>query len=504
MSNFRFLLIHEMRHHFNSLKFITMSVFAVLLAILTVYVQISDFEDRKTVYNEEVVKAENAVRSARVFSEVRVPVVIEPNPLSIFIRGSEYAIGNRIIVSPIDIPNFENTTQTKNAFLNIFNAFDLITLVQIIFSVMTLFLVADAIAGEREEGTLKLVFSNRVFKSQYFLAKFVGSFIILAIPLTLIFIIATIQIIMQPFITLTPIQWMTIVLLLFCCLGFVSVYILIGLLISSKSASASMAVLYGLIFWIGVVFVYPNLTSYLVHNIVKIPSSDLITQRIEQMREEITSRVEAATEQLEASGSYSWYSSGDYNLPMMIGLTQKRNFEIHDQRVRIIMPIVLEGIEDIIRTNQTFKDRFIRQRRIAGVSVRLLPGFLLRESASKIAGTHFLGREIRLLLHVNQYRSDLINYLRYRDAFSLKFFTQTQPEDMRDNWDEYTDEIENRCHPNNFEPLDLSDMPAFIVPEHQLIPRESLIDLLLLLSLNLIIFIIGGLVFSRSEIRMRD
>ncbi|MFH1942931.1 MAG: hypothetical protein ABIL68_12590, partial [bacterium] len=98
MSNFKHLLIHEMRHHIHSMKFMTMSVFAVLLAVLCVTVQIADFQDRKSVYDEEAVKAENAVREAKVYSQVRVPVVVEPNPLSVFIRGAESEIGNKITV----------------------------------------------------------------------------------------------------------------------------------------------------------------------------------------------------------------------------------------------------------------------------------------------------------------------------------------------------------------------------------------------------------------------
>lgn len=504
MSNFKHLLIHEMRHHIHSMKFMTMSVFAVLLAVLCVTVQIADFQDRKSVYDEEAVKAENAVREAKVYSQVRVPVVVEPNPLSVFIRGAESEIGNKITVSPIDVPEFENTTQTKNAFLNIFQSFDLITLILTLFSVMTLFLVADTIAGEREEGTLRLIFSNSVFKSQYFLAKFLGSLIIIALPLILIFLIATIMIVMQPFMTLTLLHWGMIFLLLLCALAFVSVYIFIGLLISFKSASSSIAVLYGLILWIGIVFVYPNMTSYLVNSIVRIPSSDLIAQQINQMRQDISNRTEEATKHLEDRGSYNWYSGGEFGLPMIIGLTQKRYFDNHADRIRIMIPIVLNGIDGILRTEDAYKDQFIRQRRTAGILTRLLPGTLLRESTSKIAGTHYLSRDVQLLTQVKQYRADLIAYLRSKDAFGLKFFTKTQEEDMRDTWDEYTEELQTRCHPDNWKPLDLSDIPVFRLQRRPLIPPESLIDLILLVLLNAILFIIGGHVFSRSEIRKME
>jgi len=504
MSSFKPLLKHEMTNHLYSLKFITMSLFAVIFAVLCVYVQIMDFHDRKIIYDEEVVKAENEMKSAKVYSQVRVPIVIEPNPMSIFIRGSESQIGNKIVISPIQVPEFENTSQTKNAFLDIFSSFDLITLVQIMFSVMTLFLVADTIAGEREEGTLKQIFSNRVLKSQYFMAKYIGCITMLIIPLILIYLIASILLILQPYISLSFEQWMTIGFTFLCCLAFISIYVLIGLIISSRCSSSSVAVLYGLILWIVLVFVYPNLTNYLITNVIRIPSSDVVEQQIENMHEEINQKTESATDHLEDSGSYSWYSSGDYGIAQLIGLTHKKTYGVHVEKVRLSMPIILEGHEDIMRQQDQFKQQFIRQRRIASIFIRLLPGHLLKESTSKIAGTHYLERDIRLLSHAKRFRESLIQYIRSKDGFGLRFFTQMKEEDMRDDWDDYTEEIETRSSPNQYPPLDLSDMPTFRPAQRQVIPNESLVDLMWMFLMNMVLFIIGGLLFSRSEVRIMD
>ena len=504
MSNFKPLLKHEMTNHLHSLKFITMSLFAVAFAVLCIYVQLMDFHDRKIIYDEEVVKAENALKSATVYSQVRVPIVIEPNPLSIFIRGSESQIGNKIMISPIEVPEFENTSQTKNAFLDIFSSFDLITLVQIMFSVMTLFLVADTIAGEREEGTLKQIFSNRVLKSQYFLAKYIGGIFMLIIPLILIYLIASILLILQPYISLSVEQWLMIGFTFLCCLAFISIYVLIGLIISSRCSSSSVAVLYGLILWIVLVFVYPNLTNYLITNIVKIPSSDVVEQQIENMHDEIGQQTDSATDHLNDSGSYSWFSSGDYGIAHIIGLTHKNMYGIHVEKIRLSIPIILEGHENIMRQQDQYKQQFIRQRRIAGIFIRFLPGHLLKESTSKIAGTHYLERDIRLLSHAKRFRESLIQYIRSKNGFGLKFFTQMKAEDMRDDWDDYTEEIETRSSPNNYSPLDLSDIPTFRLAQRQLVPNESLVDLIWMLIINIILFIIGGLLFSRSEVRIMD
>ncbi len=504
MSHFRNVLLHEMLEHLHSMKFMMMSVFAVLLAVLCVTVQISDYKDRKTVYDEERVKAENAVRETKVYSQLNVPILIEPTPLAVFIRGSEPETGNKIMVSLTGFPEFENTTQTKNAFLDIFRSFDLITLIQVIFSIMTLFIVSDAIAGEREEGTLTLVFSNQIFKSQYFLAKFLGSLFILAVPLVLIFILTGLIIVMQPFMTLTPAHYGMILLILLCAVAFLSAFVLIGLLISSKSATASAAVLYGLILWIGVVFVYPNLTSYAVDSLVRVPDSEQVKQQYAEIRRNTAQKVQEATDPLADGGYYNWFSNDDFGLPAIIGLTQKSQFEDHVIRVRTGIPIVLDGINETIRAEDANKSRFIRQRRIAGMFTKLLPGSLLGESASKIAGTHYGLRDLAILNQAKQYREDLIGYMRSKNAFGLKYFTQTREEEMREKWEEYSSDKFKECQPDHWNPLDLSDMPVFRLQRRPIVPRESLVDLILLMLMNIVLFIAGGMVFSRSELRKME
>ncbi len=147
MSHFKHLLKNELLHQVYSLKFLTMSVFAILFGLLCISIQIMDYQDRKAVYDEEVLKADEASRSAKVYSQLQVPIVIEPNPLSIFAKGSDEKIGNRIVISVFQLLQFEDTSQKKNPFMAIFSTFDLVTLVQILFSIMALFLVSDSIAG---------------------------------------------------------------------------------------------------------------------------------------------------------------------------------------------------------------------------------------------------------------------------------------------------------------------------------------------------------------------
>jgi len=505
MSHFKHLFKNEFLQQVYSLKFLTMSVFAVLFGLLCVSIQIMDYRDRKAVYDEEVLKAEEAAQSAVVYSQLRVPIVIEPNPLSIFAKGSDEKIGNRIVISVFELLQFEDTSQKKNPFMAIFSSFDLVTLVQILFSIMALFLVSDSIAGEREEGTLKQTFSNSLLKSNYFLAKYLGSLFIVALPLTLIFLLSVLIILWQPFMTLNAGQWLTVFVIYLLCLFFVSIYVLIGLVISSRSASSSLATLMGLLVWIGLVFVYPNCSRYIVSNLVRVPTADAVDQTILTMEEELEQRTgDSFPERTSNSAWYNWFNLGEYDLPEFIGVTQKYNFDYYAQCVTRGIPVILEGQEDIYQTQRNLKSQFIKQRETSALLNRLFPGHLLYQASTKIAGTHYKRRDLRLLDQAKIYREQFLDYVRSKNGFGLLFFTRMNTEDMRGNYPDYPEEILEANLPANCKPLETKDMPVFHFTRHTIIPAESIFDLSLLLIINILLFIFGGFLFSSAEVRVRD
>lgn len=505
MSNFKPLLKHELLRHLYSLKFITMSVFAVVFGIVCVYIQLMDFQDRKQTYDEEVFKSKNVLETVKFYSQLNIPIIIEPNPLSIFCKGEDAKIGNKINISVMDVPQFENTSQIKNPFLAIFDSMDLVTLIQIIFSVMTLFLVADSIAGEREEGTLRQIFANRVLRTQYFWAKFLGSLIILAIPLVLIFLLTGIIFLLTSFISLQPIQWFQIILIFACCLAFISIYILIGLMISARSSSAAQSVLFGLLIWIFLIFIYPNITNYVVSQIVKVPTEDYMNRQIEQKKSQIKDQVMSVEpEQTYDSFSCSYCNMGGYyGLHEIVAVSSKAVLDFIAEHMKRAHPLILAGQEDIYRQMLEFKQQFIRQHKIANMFIRLLPGTLLREATTQIAGTHFSHRDLAYLLQAKEYRNQIVNYVKSKNGFGYKFFTRIPPNEMKNSYNDYTEEERQQYTPYNLAPLNLTDMPVYQNINMPIVPTASLIDLVSLLVFNIVLFLISGFLFIHSDVRQR-
>lgn len=502
MKNFKTLLKQEFLRHIHSFKFSLMLIVSLIVTLVCVYIQIKDFEDRQQNYFEEVTKAEELKKSFLVFSEFKIPILIKPNPLSIFAKGYDEKIGNKIIISATETLEFQTTSQRRNPFLDIFLNFDVISIVQIILSILTIFLVADAISGEREDETLKLVFANHVNRFEYFLSKFVGSLFTLSIPLVFIFLMASLMIVLQPFIALSSLFWLKVLLIFICCLGLISIYILIGLMVSAKTASSSLSVIFGLLIWIVLVSIYPNTINYVVSESVSIPSADVINDQIKQVEEKAAEQCNENLYNFRGPVSFSLMSSGDCyeGLPDIVGVTEKATFEHIEMAVKKNFPIVRQCLQTISNINDDFRNRLLRQRTMTSFFLKFLPGFMLEESSTKIANTDYWFREFTLRSKARDFLQVVMDYLKSKDAFGLKFFTQMTREEMKDDYREYSREIfEKYSDRESYPRLNLNDVPVFTYSESIGFSME----ILFIFMSNILLFLVGVQFFSRADLRKR-
>lgn len=499
MSNIKILLKNEFLRQLHSFKFTLMLIISLIITIVCVFVQIKDFEDRQRNYFVEVQKAEELKGSFKVYSNFMIPVVIPPNPLSIFAKGYDDKIGNKATVSIPDIPEFESTSQKKNPFLEIFLNFDVSSIVLIILSLMTIFLMADTISGEREEQTLKLIFANHVKRFDFFVSKFTASLVTLSIPLLIIFLTASLMIIFNPLISMSLGSWLKVILLFIFCLTFIAAYILLGLIISIKTFSSSNSVIYGLLLWIVLVLIYPNTVNYIVNNSVKIPSIDEIETQISEIRSETQSEMYKNVKI--PKGKPAWYSyANTWIIKPSIMMTQKYIFEAWEEGVKKNFPIMFESQSKIQNIMNEHESRLMGQKNISGYFLRFTLDYMLEESLTKLANTHYDFRNTKLKTSIEDFRNVVLDYLRTKDAFGLKYFTAMKNEEMRDNWDEYTEEIHNKYSFENCPKIDDSDSPEFKYSMPFSIPYDFFLMILLLG----VLFVLGANFFSKTSLIKRE
>ncbi|MXV85048.1 ABC transporter permease subunit [Candidatus Poribacteria bacterium] len=154
------LIRRELIANIITFRFLVAMVVTLSLVVANTVVLIADYERRLTSYDTAVTEHDQRfLTRARTYSEVEGALLVDrpPNPLSIFNAGLDRRLGNSIAIRHTFVPTLWDTRShsADNPFLNLFSSVDLVLIFQVILSLLALLFAHDAIAGEREAGTLR-------------------------------------------------------------------------------------------------------------------------------------------------------------------------------------------------------------------------------------------------------------------------------------------------------------------------------------------------------------
>ena len=114
----------------------------------------------------------------------------KPPLLSIFNEGLGGRLGNSVKVSHVVVPVKTTQHGSDNPYLVVFPRTDLTLVFQIVISLLAFLFSYDAIAGERQSGTLALVLSNPIPRGKLLFGKYLGGILSLTIPLVFSLLVA--------------------------------------------------------------------------------------------------------------------------------------------------------------------------------------------------------------------------------------------------------------------------------------------------------------------------
>jgi ABC-type transport system involved in multi-copper enzyme maturation permease subunit len=183
-----------------------------------------------------------------------------PNPLSIFNVGLDKRLGNEIWISYGFVPTLWDARMqgTTNPLLNLFSAIDIVFIFEVVLSLMALIFAYDAIAGERERGTLRLVLTHPIRRGHILLAKYISAMTCLLGPLLMSLLLAAILLTTSTAISLSINDFLRIGGIILSSIVYLSVFYLIGMLISVVTRRTGTALMLAMFVWGFWVLVYPN------------------------------------------------------------------------------------------------------------------------------------------------------------------------------------------------------------------------------------------------------
>ena len=255
------LIRRELLDNLMTFRFAAAVFIMLLLVVANTAVLLKDYERRLASYDAAVQKRQQELLETKTYSAVRLVAYRPPNPLSIFNVGLDKRLGNTLGVNYLYVPTLWDAGKygSNNALLNIFASIDIVFIFQGILSLLALVFAYDALAGERERGTLRLVLTHAVRRGHLLFAKYISAMLCLLIPLVMCFLLVLMMLTTSASVFLSMDDFLRIGGVIFTSFVYLSLFYLIGLLISAATRRTGTALMIAMFVWGFLVLVYPNM-----------------------------------------------------------------------------------------------------------------------------------------------------------------------------------------------------------------------------------------------------
>ena len=493
------LIRRELLNNLMTFRFAAVLLITLLLVVANTVVLTQDYEQRLESYNDAVKMHHQDLRNSKTYSTAYLFLDRAPNPLSIFNVGLDKRLGNLIGIYHGFMPTLWDAQMhgTDNPFIAFFSSIDIVFVFEVILSLMGLIFAYDAIAGERERGTLRLVLAQPIGRGQILLAKYISAMACLLVPLILSLLFALL--LLTRSIPLSTADFLRIAGIVLTSFAYLSLFYLIGLLISVATRRTGTALMLAMFVWGFLILVYPNLIRATVNpggdTQARIKTAQNQIQQIldeyERERQEFLENEGIAGETSEFSKALGFYHQADVNpvtltsyIENMSVISEIRpDFEkyvpVAKRYYNFVQPLATRTVEKAWRIRkQALDEIYVRQATTDRILLKLSPVGIYDAATQAWAGTDLSG--LRDFFEAAQrYRKIVIDYLYAKDAFSSReWFVADKGA------------------------VDWSTLPQFTFERSDVgtNAKRALPDLFLLLIANLVLFMGIVLIFIKSEV----
>ena len=147
--------------------------------------------------------------------------------------------------------------------LDLFPLIDMSMIVNIVVSLLAMTFTYDAISGEKQNGTLRLLLANSVPRHQILLGKWLGSYISFLLSFIPALRGVASLIMLHPMMALTGAEWYSVVLIFALSVIYATVFFSLGLAVSSRTKTPRTSLLTLLAIWTFLALIVPNFSPYL-------------------------------------------------------------------------------------------------------------------------------------------------------------------------------------------------------------------------------------------------
>lgn len=403
------IALREILENFLSLRFMLSFLLSTSLFAVSAYVFVADYpeqmDDYRSKTNKNVMALKGQTDALYKVALYTQGIYRKPSLFAVCAEGRENTLPNYFEANAFTaaLPAYKGRINTVSSGLG---HVDWVHIVSMILSFTALVFTYESISGKKRAGTLCLTLANTITRHEILLGKYLGAMFTLTVPL-LAGILANLLIVMHSKdVTIDAEGGIRIATIVFLSLLYISIFIWLGLLISSRTAhpSNSMAVL--LLVWIVSVIFLPGLCRIIYDVAVKEPSQVELERRLEEVSREIWRNRDRYGER---AGHMSRDPDDPGNNPPARARLKNA---VNDARNQ-----VREGYHNKLLAQA------LGRRHVASIS----PAVVYQRACEAFSGTG-LDRCIDLYAQCKRYRSELETFIRERDREDPKSLHLFNPE----------------------------------------------------------------------------
>ena len=395
----------ELYDHLNSLRFVFTMILLLVLMIVNAIGYLGDYKAQSVAYQKKVSASLDKMRSNadNLYSLLtQGPGILykKPSALSFCTSSGEAFIpesadGGRASWS-IGFSGFStrgiwrmeypqsnpNLWETMPDYTNV----DWGDIISVALSLIAILFTFDAISSEQERGTLRLILSNSISRGTVLISKLLAALIAIGIPFLIAALINLFLLYTSGSISSGPSDWGRLGVIVFIAFVYVSTFLALGLLISSRMSNSSTSLTILLLIWTVWVVLLPSTLGALTSGLQPTMTSD-----------ELAARRTSLSQNLDEQYKDRWSNIPSREIPATEGTLLWAKY-------------ITEDAERNEKLNEEHLDAQIAQIQLARSITRISPASSVRYAIESLAGTGFT-RHLQFLEQVRRYANEFRTFL---------------------------------------------------------------------------------------------
>jgi ABC-type transport system involved in multi-copper enzyme maturation permease subunit len=283
-NSFKTLVIREIQSAIIDFRFWVVLALCLSIIPLSFYVSVKDYAQRLSDYQQEV---QSYRETAGVYANMNAEGVRPPSPLSIFSRGLDHKMPYKVITSRDG--NYKIMYAQPDSKKNLLGEIDFAFIVAFVLSILAIVFTFNCISGDKENGTLRAVLANAVYRRQVLMAKLVGNYLVFLAPFLLSMLIALLIVYLSGIIPIFSSELFPAVLIMTAIsLIFLLALFNLGIWISALTQNSILSINALLLIWIVLGLVIPKMSPIIGAAIYPVESTGVFEAKKALLRENIT------------------------------------------------------------------------------------------------------------------------------------------------------------------------------------------------------------------------